>query len=260
MTSGPDSGAGFEGEGRIIAVHGFLGLPRDWQRFGYTAAEVWPSLPSIARAPDAFSAWVQYFFEHFPQRVPAGRKPILIGYSLGGRLAMHLLCQHPQLFSGAILVSANPGLASEDERIKRLAQDQIWAKRFLSDEWTSVIADWNAQPVFQVPGGTSPLVRKSADFDRQSLAAALDLWSLGRQGDLRSKLATLQLPLLYITGEHDQKFTALTAAGHRPAQHQHIVLGGAGHRVPWDRPEEFQKQVAKFAGRCGKHGLDVSEI
>jgi 2-succinyl-6-hydroxy-2,4-cyclohexadiene-1-carboxylate synthase len=232
----------------IIAIHGFLGLAKDWSSFGFTAIDFWQNARALADTPDAFAAWASRFNDRFM----AGRsdnvfKPWLLGYSLGGRLAMHAVLAHPELYSGAIFVSTNPGLESEADRATRLASDLAWAARFRADQWSTVVNDWNAQPVLAAATGSpGRLERKISDFDRASLASALDIWSLGRQADLRSQLAQLAIPVLYLTGEQDTKFTSLISALALPAGHQQTVIPGAGHRLPWDRPREFAEAVKKF--------------
>jgi 2-succinyl-6-hydroxy-2,4-cyclohexadiene-1-carboxylate synthase len=59
---------------------------------------------------------------------------------MGGRLAMHALLESPELWSAAILVSANPGLPAADHpgRAQRMASDESWARRFESDPWEQV--------------------------------------------------------------------------------------------------------------------------
>ena len=241
------------GTERMIAIHGFLGRPADWtlvfgSEISFVAVDLWPMARSLYSL-NGYKSWR----EEFLSRDFAG-KPVLVGYSMGGRLAMHAALAAPERFAGAIFVSANPGLTSEDERAARLRNDQVWAEQFRSDKWEHVLRAWNAQSVLQPPPRTlAPdaieLKRVESDFDREALAIGMTAWSLGAQRDLRAELARLTMPILYVTGSEDAKFTSMMAALPLPAHHRHVVVSGAGHRVPWDQPRAFRDLVREFVAR-----------
>ncbi len=238
----------------LICLHGFLGLASDWSKLAPLAPESWSvQTENLWSQLGDFDTWARDFTE----RVGAlsGTK-ILLGYSLGGRLALHALKLRPDLFEGAILVSTNPGLKSAAEREARLAADQLWADKFRRTEWSALMSEWNSQNVFTQPQNLASdaivLARDESDFDRELLAESLELWSLGFQQDLEAALKELELPLLFITGQADAKFTALASALlQSPAwgDREHHVIDGAGHRVPWDAPQDFRSLVAKFLSR-----------
>ncbi len=234
---------------KIVALHGFLGLAADWSKTGLDvqAYDLWRSIPrmgAVARE-NAFSAWAK----HFTNEIRAsGRGPIsLIGYSLGGRLAMHAVLEAPDLFENAIIISAHPGLSSEHEKRDRVASDKVWAERFLREPWSLLMKAWNVQPVLAPPPNPPAdfvaLERVEAAFSRESLAFALDAWSLGRQKDLRSRLRECEVPMRFVTGALDTKFTSLLGGF---AGIDHRVVEAAGHRVPWDHPAGFQSAVSDF--------------
>src|ERR1041385_1856831 len=91
---------------------------------------------------------------------------VLLGYSMGGRLALQALIEGAN-FDRAVIVSA--GLNLEEGRDERRARVDAWAKRFESDPWDDVMRDWNAQPVF----GGHVLPRFESDYDRHELARQL---------------------------------------------------------------------------------------
>lgn len=243
----PSSPESSNEDSHLILLHGFLGLSRDWDLVPSLALKGWTlHKENLWRSVSDFDNWVQSFCERMSQ-LPG--KKILLGYSLGGRLAMHALTARPDLFAGAIIVSANPGLKSSEEKTQRFATDQVWAQKFRTMPWAEVLTAWNAQAVLQPPPDRSAsaveLSREEKDFDRELLAESLELWSLGFQKDLEPKLASFEKPLLFISGEADLKFTKILAS----LQRDHIVISGAGHRVPWDNPVEFAGAVAKFLAR-----------
>lgn len=225
---------------RVVAIHGFLGLAADWESFtDFEAFDLWPGVLHFANAENAFQAWT----DRFNARVGSDR-PVLIGYSLGARLAMHAAIAAPEKFSGVVFVSGHPGLTDAKERSARLERDAEWAERFRHEDWKSVVGAWNAQAVLKPAAGSHALDRREADFDREVLALAMTRWSLGRQDDLRSDLRALEIPVLFLTGGDDKKFTSVIEDLGTPERHQ--VISGAGHRLPWDRPREFFAVVDDF--------------
>ena len=253
---------------KALALHGFLGLPNDW--FGIVGEELskiglqiepldlWNCISQTVSDTDGFALSTAAAASRASAMfAETGVKPILMGYSMGGRLAMHAAVAHPDLFSGAVFISCHPGLTSEAERAQRLGSDQLWAERFRKQEWQSLMRDWNAQSVLAPPPVRETnfveLIREESKFNRYDLSCALDLWSLGRQGDLRDQLLELALPVLYVTGEHDRKYSDLAselrAARQAVSPHgqQHSVIPLAGHRVPWDAPSGFAQAVSRFA-------------
>jgi 2-succinyl-6-hydroxy-2,4-cyclohexadiene-1-carboxylate synthase len=248
----------------VITLHGFLGLHSDWDIF-LSAAGV----DSTQRALKwkNVNLWQEPidFPERFAEQVQSSfslgqEKPVLLGYSMGGRLAMEILLKAPDSFAAAVIVSAHPGLRSEAERESRLLNDHKWAERFRSDPWSSLMRDWNKQVVLAPPANPGSdfvsLCRDELAFNREKLAVALEHWSLGRQADLRLQLAQIKTPILFVSGEEDVKFTSLMldwmsllqakASTKTKANIKHAVISGAGHRVPWDRPVAFWKVVDEY--------------
>lgn len=196
----------------IWALHGFLGLPSDWKGFNVRA-------PAIAPFPTP-EAWAVDFNEKVQQETPG--KHILMGYSMGGRLALHAYHQNPDIWEKVYLLSTHPGLESGHE--ERIAADEAWAKRFETESWYPLIADWMAQKVFT--HSRSPL-RVESDFDRNHLAAFLRNYSLGRQKIPPSD------KVHWIVGERDLIYRQLLPHAE--------VVPGAGHRILFDNPQAIHE-------------------
>lgn len=193
----------------ITCLHGFLGAPRDWDFLrdaGFTVAT--PPLDAIPPRGD-----------------------VLLGYSLGGRLALHAVLGGAR-YDRAILVSTGLGIEGEDARSARRASDEAWARRFESEDFATVIADWNAQPVLAGPA----LPRTRDDYDARGLRE----WSSGALPPLAARLHELTISTLWIAGARDAKYVA---EAHRAASMtpdaRVVVIDDAGHRVPWERPDAF---------------------
>lgn len=218
---------------KILAFHGFLGRPNDWSPFKRISLPV-----EIQQTDLSMAEWAREFNKTLDQSEPY----FLVGYSLGGRLAMHLLLDSPSLWLGAILISAHPGLSNEQERQERLLSDQKWAIQFLNSPWDELMEKWNRLPVF---GNRLPhFERREIDFNRQTLCSQLVTWSLGTQRDLLPELKQLNIPLLYLAGEEDKKFCQVAAEFASFAKVK--IFKNAAHRVPWEAPEEFEHTLNEF--------------
>lgn len=229
----------------IHCLHGFLGLPRDWDQFGdfgtgqgvvkadLFGAEGFLEARSLAEWADTYYA----------SRV--GAEPnYLLGYSLGGRLALHLATQYPDAWDGVMIVGANPGLDDAKARAARRALDETWARQFEIQPWDSLLAEWDAQAVF---GGRPGGERREADFSRARLADALRRWSLGAQAPLWDALPALSCPLLWVAGAEDVKQQPICRRVLDSAPGAQVwVAPGAAHRVPWEQPEAFAARVHTF--------------
>ncbi|MEO1400924.1 MAG: alpha/beta fold hydrolase [Cyanobacteria bacterium J06635_1] len=194
-------------------------------------------------APNCWE-WAKTFCREVT-RTPLPGEPnrYLLGYSMGGRLALHAVLHQPRLWAGAIIVAADPGLSDPDERAQCLGRDRTWGHRFLTEPWGQVLADWDTQNIFG--GHPNPCPRDLNQLSRDRICQVFDNYSKGRQDDLRLKLTQLSHPpLLYVTGARDSKYTALgvelTAACPNLS---HRAIPQAGHRVPWESPAEFYRCI-----------------
>lgn len=222
----------------LFAIHGFLGLPSDWSGI----------LPTNSlHAIDLFQGPVIKFHEwadKFNLSITT-KKNLLIGYSMGGRLALHALLQNPSLWSGAIIISAHPGLKDSEDHEKRIVNDLKWSKRFQNEPWETLLKDWNAQEVFH---GMPTFERKETQYSRKSLAEALEEWSLGKQENLKEDIEKLNLPILWIAGERDKKYVCIAESMQfcHPKS-QTWIAPDCAHRVPWESPSLFLEQVKQFS-------------
>jgi 2-succinyl-6-hydroxy-2,4-cyclohexadiene-1-carboxylate synthase len=165
------------------------------------------------------------------------RGEVLLGYSMGGRLALQLLESGAAAASAAVIVSA--GLNAPDEA--RRARDEEWARRFESEEWTSLMRDWNAQPVF----GGHVVHRREEDYDRRELARQLREWSPAVLPPPR--LEAIETPVLWVAGERDAKYVEIGRQAVERLPHAELwICPDAGHRVPWEQPERFIERLRAF--------------
>ncbi|MBV8517841.1 MAG: alpha/beta fold hydrolase [Acidobacteria bacterium] len=192
----------------IRTLSGFLGLASDWDFLP------WPHVPYDGTLHD---------------------DDVLIGYSMGGRLALRAL--ETQRVAKAVIVSAGLN-APDDERVRR---DEEWARRFETDAWPSLMRDWNAQPVF----GGHVVERREEDYDRRELARMLRESSPAVLPPPR--LESIETPLLWIAGARDAKYVDVAQRAVARLPHAELwVCPDAGHRVPWEQPERFVARLRTF--------------
>jgi 2-succinyl-6-hydroxy-2,4-cyclohexadiene-1-carboxylate synthase len=205
----------------ITCLHGSLGNPRDWDFLRDAGFAI--ETPPLDAIPD--------------------RGDILLGYSLGGRLALHALLAGAN-YNRAILVSTGLGIEDERARAGRRASDEAWAKRFESEDFETVMATWNAQPVLAGPA----LPRTRDDYDPRALRE----WSSGALPPVASRLHELTIPTLWIAGARDSKYVAEGKKAASLAPNARVVIvDNAGHRVPWERSSEFIAAVRNFSEKRG---------
>src|SRR5207244_4151272 len=128
-------------------------------------------------------------------------------------------------YNRAILVSTGLGIEGEKARAARRASDEAWAQRFESEDFETVMAAWNAQPVLAGPS----LPRTRDDYNPRALRE----WSSGALPPVASRLHELT-PTLWIAGARDTKYVAEAYRGASLARGRVVIVADAGHRVPWE--------------------------
>lgn len=233
----------------LVAVHGFLGEPRDFQYVQKLISEtssdwqVWA--PDLWRHPRlnprlSMEDWGRELIRE-AQGFGQFENKVLLGYSMGGRLALHSVAASPDFWQRLIVISSHPG---EGEDLSRRSQDLRWAARFLSAEkWTQLMIDWNQQSVFA--GDPEPDREKQCEV-RETLALALDNWSVSRQRDFR-EATDLSMPrTTLLTGEKDTKYSEIGSKWSlRQPKLNHQVVAGAGHRLLFSHPQAVVAAVVK---------------
>ena len=172
-----------------------------------------------------------------------------VGYSMGGRFALHAALRHPGAIRRLVVVSATAGIDDADERAARRRSDAALADRVESEGVEAFIAWWAAQPMFSTltlqAGRVEDRVAKAS---AAGLASSLRLAGAGCQRPLWETLSTIEIPTLVIAGALDKKYVALSeriveAVGPNARLH---VMPGAGHACHLERPEEFIRAVQEF--------------
>jgi len=175
----------------------------------------------------------------------------VVGYSLGGRVALHVACQAPATLRGTVAISANPGIEDPEARAERLERDTQLADALDADGDVAAFVDrWLSNPLF------ATLPDRYADVDARrsnsasGLADSLRRCSLGAQRWLVPELAAVATPVLMVAGALDDPFVAAACAtaAASPAVTA-VAVPGAGHVCHLEQPTITARHVDTFLSR-----------
>lgn len=178
----------------------------------------------------------------------------LIGYSMGGRIALHFAAAFPERVRRLVLESASAGLETEAERAERRAADAALAARIVSEGMEWFVEHWEAQPLFEPRSRLDPaILARERELrmrnDARSLAATLTGLGTGSLPSLWDRLGRIETPTLLIAGELDGKFVQIAERMTRAMPHARmVVVPGAGHTVHLEAPAAWLDAVVGFLG------------
>ncbi len=235
--------------------HGFTGSGPDWD-------------PLLQRLPAIGDVWAPSLIPDQGDRGPLPFESLdaasealaarptepadVVGYSMGGRLALTFAVVAPDRVRSLVLIGASPGLADPQERAARTASDEALAAR-VEQVGTAAFADyWETVPILASqariePGVLAGLRRRRRARSASATAAVLRGWGAGAMRPLHADLARLDVPVLLVTGEDDPKFRAIAddMAAALPRA-ERFDVPGAGHTAHLERPVIVARRLAAF--------------
>jgi 2-succinyl-6-hydroxy-2,4-cyclohexadiene-1-carboxylate synthase len=241
----------------LVALHGFMGSPSTFNAL----AQHWdgnfvalplpkPSSPNNASAALTLSS----AHEQAAREILAdlATKDIqefdLLGYSLGGRIAIHLARLFPERVHRLVLEAAHPGLDSESERDARREHDRHWAERIRRDG-PGMLGEWYEQSVFASLSASlrEELIQEKSRQSWSSIPRVLDSFSLGRQAPHWDALTERSRPTLFISGQMDLRYSQVgDRLETQSRQIRHISVPRAGHVVHREQPEAYLGALQSF--------------
>ncbi len=233
-------------------ITGFLGCADDWKEHalpGVCLHTVEIDNPTWWEPYSSLASWGKRFSCAVVARWGREVSHVLVGYSMGGRLALHAWEADPLLWKSLVFVSTHPGLESEKERAERIVRDQQWAQKCLHGCWEDFLCEWNQQTVFGGPRSAGIPERnreKRALFGEQ-----LSSFSLGHQKNFRNKIEKIKCPMAWVAGERDVKFANLAKeCAKRSPLAQVVLFSGCYHRVPWEKPKTWKNWFGEWYTKC----------
>jgi 2-succinyl-6-hydroxy-2,4-cyclohexadiene-1-carboxylate synthase len=179
-------------------------------------------------------------------------KVALLGYSMGGRLALHLALAAPERFWAFVIESASPGIRNEEERASRRTADGLLADSIGTEGIEAFVDRWQAQALFASQLNL-PIEVQARQRERRlaqspvGLANSLRGMGAGCQEYLLPRLHELKAPALLIAGALDERYAALTGVmAAEIAGCSVCIVPNAGHAVHLEQPDSFGRTVASF--------------
>ena len=232
---------------RTLLLHGFTGSATDWADLGIRSPALAIDLPGHGRSPapihvgeDCFDAELDWLLGQLPASIDR-----LVGYSLGGRIALGLLRLAPARFRAAAIIAADPGLTDPAERSARRDADRRWLALLREQGITEFVSAWEAQPLFASQAGV-PRQRLEAQRKQrlaqsaEGLARSLECFGLGQMPPTWSTIRSWRGRLHWFSGDADPKFAEIAAkvAALRPPTAL-TLLPGVGHNPLIESPEQL---------------------
>lgn len=233
---------------RLILVHGFTQTAASWDAIEYRLTALGHDVSALdAPGHGAHHDTHLGLWKGADLLAAEGGRGTWVGYSMGGRLALHVALAHPDNVERLVLIGATPGLESATERIERQASDDLLAEELERDGLDAFLSRWLSQPLF----ATLPEDSAGLDARRRNtvagLAASLRLMGTGAQDPLWDRLHDIKCPVMLVTGSLDTKFTDIAQRMESQLSDAHIAaLNGCGHAAHLEAPDAFVGALDAF--------------
>ncbi|WP_242144276.1 MULTISPECIES: 2-succinyl-6-hydroxy-2,4-cyclohexadiene-1-carboxylate synthase [unclassified Bacillus cereus group] len=179
-------------------------------------------------------------------------KAHILGYSMGGRLAITMSCLYPERVKSLILENCTAGLETEADRKARRMKDEQLAERIELDGIEAFVNHWENIPLFEtqkiLPQCIKQAVRKERLLNHpRGLANSLRGMGTGAQPSWWNELVGLKMPVLLLSGEYDKKFFWILKNMQKRIQNAKFVkIDKAGHAIHVEQPQKFGTIVEGF--------------
>ena len=255
---------------RLLALHGFTGSGDDFDvvqaavaRRGAAIDWLTPDLPGHGGNLPPFAG--AYTVPAMAASVAAGLRgmedqetlTVLLGYSMGGRVALQTALDWPESIDALVLIGAHPGIEDLEARAARAAEDRARAVRVRELGAAAFCAEWSCVPIIatqeRVPAPFRAAMRaRRAANDTQGLSLAAEVGGTGSMDPLWDRLNTLDLPTLLVVGEDDHKYRELVAEMlPRIPSAAPATISGAGHAAHLEAPDAFATRLVRFLDALG---------
>ena len=232
----------------VVALHGFTQSGAMWREVAAAVGGRWhlPDLHAgtIGAAERRVAA---------AMAIPSGPF-ILVGYSMGGRLALGEALRHPPGLVGLVLISTGPGIADPIDRESRRLADGALADRAMAMGGEAFLDEWLAAPMFSGLADRGEAWRaadrRTRCHDTAALAAVLRGWGQGAWEPLRDRLDEVAAPSLLIAGGDDGSYVAHVAEmANGLSDAEVVVVDGVGHAVVGEAPAAAGRAIVSWRRR-----------
>jgi 2-succinyl-6-hydroxy-2,4-cyclohexadiene-1-carboxylate synthase len=240
----------------LLLLHGFTGAPSSFDA----------ALEALPERPRALAPWLtghgappaaleiatfEGEVDRLAAQIPEGERAVVVGYSLGARLALALALRHSDRVQALVTISGSAGLPTAAERDARRAHDAALAQRLEREGLEPFVRFWEHQPLFATQARLPPALIRAERARRlghtaQGLARALACTGLAEMPDYWPMLPQIHAPVEVLSGELDPKFSAIggAIAGVLPKGRFTSVMG-AGHNLLLERPTAVAEAILR---------------
>lgn len=235
----------------LTAIHGFTETDAVWRDLlGGTRPCRCELVPGHGWKPCGPESDITSVAASIASRMEPGSD--LLGYSMGGRIALRAALDHPARVRRLVLISSSPGIADAGERTRRRARDERLAQILEEDGIAPFVAWWEANPVLRP---ARPLPRKVEEDlrclrlnqDPIGLAGSLRHLGAGVGEPLWDRLGELRIPVLLVAGAADPRYgTACAAMAKLLPQAEAALVPDSGHAVHREQPRHLLSLISRF--------------
>lgn len=246
----------------VVFLHGFMGRGQDWlpsaKALADSAYSIMPDLPGHAQNTiyqmdqplsfDMLAEELANLLDHLELNTVN-----LVGYSMGGRLALFFGLRFPERVQRLVLESASAGIALEKECVERQIVDDQRAEQILAYGMQMFVDAWYQMPLFASLSKKRRLLERIKQTryknDPTWIAKVIRDLSPGLQPQVLDQLQSLKMPVLLMAGELDPKYTRIMKAmGESISGAQVITITGSGHNCHAEKPDKVVQHLAAFIG------------
>ncbi len=245
----------------ILLLHGFTGSAFDWnflipslkKEYNVYAMDLighgnsdCPDNPELYTIDPTISRTDEFISKFL------GRKPVIIGYSMGGRLALSYAVKYPDKINGLILESATWGIKESNLREGRVDSDKKTAEFILSNDIEKFVDYWMNKNIFasqkRLPGEQLKKIKsQKMKNNKTGLANSLLSSGTGSMPPLHDLINKIKVPVLLLTGGLDEKFSQINSEMVKYLDNaRHLIIRDAGHNVHLEKPEIYINVIMDF--------------
>lgn len=228
----------------LIFLPGFMGRACDFDELRSRLSD-YDSIGLEIPTADSWHGNLQILADAIPHH------SVLIGYSMGARLALGtaLLANHKLI--GLVLISGNPGLESDSQCKQRWQMDQQWAQRLELENKASFLHDWYEQAVFSHTPHCirSDEVGRKLTYDSDTWSKVMRVNSLAKQPNYWPTIENLSMPVLAVAGEDDEKYAKIAIRFTQRSQSplsRAMIFAECGHIVHHEQPEKLSDSIRDY--------------
>jgi 2-succinyl-6-hydroxy-2,4-cyclohexadiene-1-carboxylate synthase len=246
----------------IIFLHGFTGTATDWNFLKDQLPENFSPIfiDLIGHGKSDSPDNVEYYEANFQIEILKYileylelEKVILVGYSMGGRLAISFTMKNHEFVHALILESTSFGIENEQERIERIESDEKLAEQISNSSVEEFINNWIKAPLFDTLKNASYerfeslKKRKIESNNLIGLKNTLLGFSTGKMENYFLDLDNIKVKTMLIAGELDEKFAGINIkANSLLPDSELVIVKQSGHNVHFEKPKEFLKFLNRF--------------